>query len=109
MRYVGGWWFMNEGLCLMVVFFGYKVDEVDEKGWWWWLMTCLQADRSASVQLVHCRTGPYKESQLQCEPLVCIEVLKIDIIFGEYLSIIKLVPPRNFSSSSNKNFCHEKV
>ena len=109
MRYVGGWWFMNEGQCLMVVFFGYKVYEVDEKGWWWWLMRRLQADRSASVQLVHRRTGPYKESQLQCEPLVCIEVLKIDIIFAEYLSIIKLVPPRNFSSSSNKNFCHEKV
>ena len=25
---VGGWWFMGEGLYLMVVFFGYKVDEV---------------------------------------------------------------------------------
>ena len=84
--------------------FGYKVDEVDEKGWWWWLMRRLQADRSASVQLVHRRTGPYKESQLQRELLVCIEVLKIDIIFAEYLSIIKLVPPRNLSSFTNKNF-----
>ena len=25
---VSGWWFMGEGLCLMVVLFGYKVDEV---------------------------------------------------------------------------------
>ena len=71
-------------------------------------MRRLQADRSASVQLVHRRTGPYKESQLQCELLVCIEVLKIDIIFAEYLSIIKLVPPRNLSSSSNKNIFMRK-
>ena len=71
-------------------------------------MRRLQADRSASVQLVHSRTGPYKESQLQCEPSVCIEVLKIDIIFGEYLSIIKLVPPRHLSSSSNRNFFKRK-
>ena len=71
-------------------------------------MRRLQADRSASVQLVHSRTGPYKESQLQCEPLVCIEVLKIDIIFGEYLSIRKLVPPRHLSSSSNRNFFKRK-
>ena len=28
MRDFGGWWFMDEGLCLMVVFFGYKVDKV---------------------------------------------------------------------------------
>ena len=72
-------------------------------------MRRLQADRSASVQLVHSRTGPYKESQLQCEPLVCIEVLKIDIIFSEYLSIIKLVPSGNVRSSINKNFFHEEV
>ena len=72
-------------------------------------MRRLQADRSASVQLVHSRTGPYKESQLQCEPSVCIEVLKIDIIFGEYLSIIKRELPGNLRSSINKIFFHVEV